>query len=188
MLDFESLNAAPDQLLTYFFWAEDIGPDGQPRRTSGDMFFAEVRPFEEIFRQGEQPPSGSAENEEQEGQQGNAQASDQLAELQKEIINGTWKLIRRETAAKPSAKLAEDAKVLEESQKSGDRAGRPARRAVARRGIEGQPRAGDSLDERRGKAPRRTWPRNSSVPALNAGPGRRASGLSGSAQIASTRI
>ncbi len=117
MLDFESLNSAPDQLLTYYFWAEDIGPDGQPRRTSGDMFFAEVRPFEEIFRQGEQPPSGSAENEEQEGQQGNAQASDQLAELQKEIINGTWKLIRRETIAKPTAKLTEDAKVLEESQK-----------------------------------------------------------------------
>ena len=116
LLDFESLNAAPDQLLTYFFWAEDIGPDGQPRRTSGDMFFAEVRPFEEIFRQGEQPPSGSAENEEQEGQQGNARASDQLAELQKEIINGTWKLIRRETRAKPTDKLAEDGKVLEESQ------------------------------------------------------------------------
>ena len=116
LLDFESFNAVPDQLLTYFFWAEDIGPDGQPRRTSGDMFFAEVRPFEEIFRQGEQPPSGSAENEEQEGQQGNAQASDRLAELQKEIINGTWKLIRRETTGKPTDKLTEDAKVLEESQ------------------------------------------------------------------------
>ena len=61
LLDFEALQAAPDQLVTYFFWAEDIGPDGQPRRTSGDMFFAEVRHFEEIFRQGEQPPSGSAE-------------------------------------------------------------------------------------------------------------------------------
>ncbi len=118
MLDFESLQAAPDELLTYFFWAEDIGPDGQPRRTSGDMFFAEVRPFEEIFRQGEQPPSGSAENEEQEGQQDNAQASDRLAELQKEIINGTWKLIRRETIAKPTRQLAEDARVLAESQRS----------------------------------------------------------------------
>ena len=69
LLDFEALKAVPDQLVTYFFWAEDIGPDGQPRRTSGDMFFAEVRHFEEIFRQGEQPPSGSAENE-QEQQQG----------------------------------------------------------------------------------------------------------------------
>jgi hypothetical protein len=115
LLDFESLRAIPDQLVTYFFWAEDIGPDGQPRRTSGDMFFAEVRHFEEIFRQGEQPPAGSAE---QEGQEGNARAADQLADLQKEIINGTWKLIRRETVAKPSAKLAEDGKVLAESQRS----------------------------------------------------------------------
>jgi hypothetical protein len=117
LLDFEALRAVPDQLLTYFFWAEDIGPDGQPRRTSGDMFFAEVRHFEENFRQGEQPPAGSAENE-QEGQEDNARSADQLADVQKEIINGTWKLIRRESAAKPSAKLAEDGKVLDQSQRS----------------------------------------------------------------------
>jgi hypothetical protein len=116
MLEFESFHAAPDQLVTYFFWAEDIGPDGQPRRESSDMFFAEVRPFEEIFRQGEQPPGGSAANEDQEGQGDNARASDQLAELQKEIINGTWKLVRRETGAAPSPKLSEDGKVLQDSQ------------------------------------------------------------------------
>ncbi len=118
LIDFESLKAVPDQLVTYFFWAEDIGPDGQPRRTSGDMYFAEVRHFEEIFRQGEQPPSGSAENEDQQGEQDNARSSEQLAELQKEIINGTWKLIRRETRPQPSDKLAEDGKVLEDSQHS----------------------------------------------------------------------
>ena len=115
LLDFESLRAAPDQLVTYFFWAEDIGPDNQPRRTSGDMFFAEVRHFEEIFRQGEQSPRGSAENEEQQ-EGGNAQQSGRLADLQKEIINATWKLIRRETGAKPSDKFAEDSKLLQESQ------------------------------------------------------------------------
>ncbi len=82
------------------------------------MYFAEVRHFEEIFRQGEQPPGGSAQNEEQEGGQDNARDSDQLAELQKEIINGTWKLVRRETGAKPTEKLAEDGKVLKESQQS----------------------------------------------------------------------
>ena len=91
---------------------------GSPRRTSGDMYFAEVRHFEEIFRQGEQPPGGSAQNEEQEGGQDNARDSDQLAELQKEIINGTWKLVRRETGAKPTEKLAEDGKVLKEAQQS----------------------------------------------------------------------
>ena len=106
----------PDQLVTYYFWAEDIGPDGKPRRTDGDMFFAEVRPFEEIFRQGEQPPSGSAQNEGQQGQ--NAQQADRLAELQKQIISATWTLIRRETDSKPSSKFVEDAKVIRDSQHS----------------------------------------------------------------------
>ncbi len=118
MLDFESFKAVPDQLVTYFFWAEDIGPDGKPRRTSGDMFFAEVRPFEEIFRQGEQPPGGSEDESEQDGAGGNARAADQLAELQKQLINATWKLVRRETGAQPSAALAEDGKVILESQRS----------------------------------------------------------------------
>ena len=62
LLAFEALKAQPDQLVTYFFWAEDIGPDGQPRRTSGDMYFAEVRHFEEIFRQGEPPPAAPISN------------------------------------------------------------------------------------------------------------------------------
>ncbi|SIO41371.1 hypothetical protein SAMN05444166_4502 [Singulisphaera sp. GP187] len=117
LLNFESFHAIPDQLVTYFFWAEDVGPDNQPRRASGDMFFAEVRHFEEIFRQGEAPPSSSSENQEQ--QQGqNAQQAEKLAELQKEIINGTWKVIRRETGAKRSAEFAADSKLLLESQQS----------------------------------------------------------------------
>jgi hypothetical protein len=127
LLEFESLHAVPDQLVIYFFWADDVGPDGQTRRTSGDMFFAEVRHFEEIFRQGEQPPGGSAENEMQGGE--NARESDRLAELQKEIINGTWKVIRRETGAKPSARFADDSKLLKESEQSAiEQAGRFAER------------------------------------------------------------
>jgi len=58
----------------------------QVRRTFGDMFFAEVRPFEEIFRPDQ---SGAAENENQEGNQGV-----RLAELQKQIVMATWKLQR----------------------------------------------------------------------------------------------
>ncbi len=116
LLDFESLKAKPDQLVTYFFWADDYGPDGKIRRTAGDMFFAEVRHFEEIFRQGEQPPNDSAQNEQEGEQNDNAQAAEQLAELQKQIINGTWKLMRRELGAKPTDKLAGDAKTLQESQ------------------------------------------------------------------------
>lgn len=91
IIKLEDLKAEPDQLLAYHFWAEDFGPDGQPRRAEGDMYFAEVRPFDEIFRQGQQPPGGS--QQQQSGGQ-NAQAAEKLLQLQKDIINATWKIIR----------------------------------------------------------------------------------------------
>jgi hypothetical protein len=121
LFDFEALNAAPDQLLSYHFWVEDIGPDGNPRRVFSDMFFAEVRPFEEIFREGEQPTESEMaqqrqqQQQQQQGQQ-NAQRADQLAELQKNIISATWTIIRRETAAEPTPQFADDVTVVIESQ------------------------------------------------------------------------
>ncbi|MFM7162710.1 MAG: DUF4175 family protein, partial [Planctomycetaceae bacterium] len=59
----ETLNAQPDQLLAWYFWADDIGPDGQPRRSMGEMYFAEVRHFEEIFRQAD--PAAAAQQQQQ---------------------------------------------------------------------------------------------------------------------------
>ena len=92
--------------MSYYVWAEDIGPDGKPRRTMSDMYFAEVRHFDEIFRQGEQPTDQQQreqqQQQQQQGQGGAAQQAEELAELQKQIVNATWKLIRRETAQKPS--------------------------------------------------------------------------------------
>src|SRR5690606_10204383 len=100
ILRLEDLGAEVDQLLTYHWWAEDVGSDGQVRRTMSDMYFAEVRPFEEIFRQGEQPPGGEQQQQrqqnQQQGQGQNAKDAQELAKLQKDIINATWKLIRRE--------------------------------------------------------------------------------------------
>ena len=70
--------AQPDQVVSYFFWAEDVGT-GEVRRTAGDLHFAEVRHFEEIFRQGEQQ---SREQMEQQQQQGATPGqADQLAEM-----------------------------------------------------------------------------------------------------------
>ena len=84
LLAFEDLEAEPDQLLSYHFWAEDIGSDGEPRRTESDMFFAEVRPFDEIFREGEQPPGGDQQQQQQQQQESqNGQKAEELAELQK---------------------------------------------------------------------------------------------------------
>src|SRR5438309_10124704 len=78
-----------DQLTSWCLWAFDIVPYDQLRRTTGDLFFGEIRPFEEVFREGQGMDGQSAE---QSGQQGNRTA--RLAELQKQIISATWKLQR----------------------------------------------------------------------------------------------
>jgi len=88
MLRLEDLGVQPDQLVAWFVWADDVGPDGKVRRTAGDLFFGEVRPFEEVFREG-QGMEGQGQSGQQKGNQ-----SAKLAELQKQIINATWKLKR----------------------------------------------------------------------------------------------
>lgn len=104
----EELAAAADELLAYHAWAEDVGPDGKPRRTMSDIFFAEVSPFEEILREatgdGGMPGGGKP------------QATDESLNLQKEIISATWNLKRRETAATPSPGYKDDAQTIAQSQ------------------------------------------------------------------------
>src|SRR2546428_6789794 len=95
VLRLEDLGLEADQLLSWFLWADDIGPDGALRRTTGDLFFAEVRPFEEIFREGQ---GMDAQQQGQPRQQDSQPA--RLAELQKQIITATWKL-QREHGASP---------------------------------------------------------------------------------------
>ena len=93
MISMEKLGVDVDQVVSYFAWADDYGPDGEVRRTFSDMYFAEVRPFDEIFRADQ---SGeSAQNQRQPGQQGGGgNQNTRLAELQKEIVIATWKLQR----------------------------------------------------------------------------------------------
>src|SRR5207249_7389758 len=88
VLRLEDIGVETDQLLTWFAWADDTGPDGQVRRTESDLYFAEVRPFEEVFREGQQPAGG--EDSQQESQSG------KLVELQKKIISATWNMQRQQ--------------------------------------------------------------------------------------------
>ena len=99
LLRLEEQGAQPDDLISWFVWADDIGPDGKTRRTQTDLFFGEVRPFDEIFRQGEEAAGGEAPPPP--GAGGAGEKAAKLAELQKQIINATWKLQR--TAAPASA-------------------------------------------------------------------------------------
>jgi hypothetical protein len=116
LVDLESMKAEPDQLLSYFFWAEDLDREGNPRRVEGDMFFAEVRPFEEIFREGESQSPSEQQQQQQQQQSPAGQKAEELAELQKQIISGTWNILRRETTKTLSKSFADDINVLKESQ------------------------------------------------------------------------
>ena len=117
MLDFEALDAEPDQLLSYYFWAEDRDGQGNERRTLSDMFFAEVRHFEEIFRQGQQLPGGQQQQQQQQQNQSpNAQDAEQLAEAQKQIINATWNVLRR--GDDDTEKFKQDVSVILEGQQA----------------------------------------------------------------------
>jgi len=108
VLRLEDLGVQPDQLISWYIWADDIGPDGQPRRTNGDLFFAEIRPFDEIFRESK----GMQSDDSQADSQGEENKNQRLAELQKQIISATWKLQRDPSNPKYPA----DAKVVRESQ------------------------------------------------------------------------
>jgi len=114
VLKLEEIGVKVDELVSWHVWAEDVGPDGKPRRTQSDIFFAEVRPFEEIYRPGDDssggqpPPGGGAGGE-----------ATKLADLQKQIITATWNLQRAEddaAAAAPSEKYFKDEPVVKDSQ------------------------------------------------------------------------
>jgi len=110
LLRLEELGLQPDQFISWFVWGDDVGPDGKIRRTTSDLFFGEIRPFEEVFREGQGMDGGQQQQGGQSGQQ--KSPTDKLTELQKQIINATWRL-KREHPGKtaPEAKTNESSAV-----------------------------------------------------------------------------
>ncbi len=104
-LALETLAARPDDSLTYFVWAEDLDGKGEVRRTNSDIYFADVRHFENTFKEQEGQPGEGGEGGESGG------AAGKLIEMQKEIISATWN-----QAGKGESAKAEDIRVIEESQ------------------------------------------------------------------------
>ena len=88
-------------MVSYFAWADDFGPDGQVRRTFSDIFFAEVRLFEEVFRADQSGQTARQQQQQREQQNQNGQSGGnqptRLAELQKQIVIATWKLRQTKT-------------------------------------------------------------------------------------------
>lgn len=117
-IEMETLNAAPDDLVTYSFWATDIAADGTERRSYSDLVFAEVRRFEEIFREAQQGGEQQQQQQQQQNQSQQQQGSaiDGVLKLQKEIISATWNTIRAEAPSRRNGTFAEDVETIAESQ------------------------------------------------------------------------
>lgn len=104
-LEYES--AEPRQLVSYHFWAEDTGPQGEVRRAMSEMFFADVRHFEDFFREADAPPP----------EPGKESGVGKLVELQKQIVNATWRLVRETSAGRTMEAAVKDVGVVQASQK-----------------------------------------------------------------------
>ena len=107
LLALESHGVKPDQLVTWFAWADDRGPEGEVRRSTSDVFFAEVRRLDEIFREN---ATGGGRN-----QPGGASGGpgEELIETQRQISIAIWKLRQQDPTA-PA--FADDAGTLRDSQ------------------------------------------------------------------------
>ncbi len=96
MLYLEDLDVRPGDFVSYYVRARDRGRGRRSSEGRSDIFFLEVKPFEQEFVMAQSRASSGGGN----------RALDDLVSAQKEVIVATWKLDRRTQAA--NAKSEQD--------------------------------------------------------------------------------
>ena len=86
----EDLDVQPGDFVSYYVRARDVPRGKRASETRSDIFFLEVKPFEQEFSLAQSQNMGGG---------GSNQNLDDLVTAQKEIIVATWKLDRRTQAA-----------------------------------------------------------------------------------------
>ncbi|MEZ6106423.1 MAG: hypothetical protein R3B96_09990 [Pirellulaceae bacterium] len=111
----EQLNLSPGRLVGLSAWVEDYDDSGQPRKTSSDLLFIDIRPYEWRFRE-EDPEAANGERQSGQQQSGEQQGqAAELAERQKQALIATWNLTRRDPS---DDSWSEDLDVITEAQVS----------------------------------------------------------------------
>ncbi len=114
----EDFGVAPDDLVAFYLYAVDRDRHGQPRRATSDLYFAEVRAFEETFRQMDNPNGASGAKPKGASSPSGAQGNqiEKILQQQKQIVTATWNVQRAErTDWKPAD--ADKINTVAESQK-----------------------------------------------------------------------
>ncbi len=104
----EDLDVRPGDFVSYYVRARDIPRGKRSSEARSDIFFLEVKPFEEEFTLAQSQAAMG-------GGQGNQQLDD-LVNAQKEIIVATWKLDRRSRSAN-GAKSSEDIRAVGQAER-----------------------------------------------------------------------
>jgi hypothetical protein len=86
VLYLEDLAVQPGDFVTYFARARDVGRGRKSLEVRSDIFFLEVKPYDEQFVSAQSQAAGAS---------GNERSLEELAQAQKDIIVATWKLDKR---------------------------------------------------------------------------------------------
>lgn len=103
----EDLRVTPGDFVTYYARARDVGRGRRPAEARSDIFFLEVKPYEEEFTAAESQAMG--------GMQGEQTGLEELIAQQKDVIAATWKLDARSRRAS-DARSAGDIKAVATAQ------------------------------------------------------------------------
>ena len=125
----EDLGVQPGDFVTYFARARDVSRGRRSTEARSDIFFLEVKPFEEEFVAAQSQAMMGGAGGGDRGLQG-------LAEAQKEIIIATWKLDargRRARDAKSSADVKSVSKAQSDLKQRAETASAQFSRATGRR-------------------------------------------------------
>jgi hypothetical protein len=128
----EDLGVQPGDFVTYYARAKDVGRGRRSTEARSDIYFLEVKPFQEEF--------AAAQSQAMSGAGGGPM--DDLVAAQKDIIVATWKLDRRSAAGRSAADVKSVARAQGELKQRAERAAGPFRRRP-RPGQLDSPRASD---------------------------------------------
>ena len=104
----EDIDVSPGDFISYYVRARDLARGKKSSESRSDIFFLEVKPFEEEFTLAQTQAAQGG------GSGGNPQLDDLVA-AQKEIIVATWKLDRRSRDAQ-GAKSEQDIRTVAKSE------------------------------------------------------------------------
>jgi hypothetical protein len=103
----EDLRVQPGDFVTYHARARDVGRGRRPAEARSDIFFLEVKPYEEEFVASDSQAMG--------GMQGEQTGLEELIGQQKDVIAATWKLDARGRRAR-DGRSADDIRAVAKAQ------------------------------------------------------------------------